>query len=379
MHMTFSRRWRAPARSMIAALAVVLAAVPAVLSPTAARAAAATDGTVASGPVARPLAKAVCGTWVLYQVSSRAELDRLAPQIKDALALPGVVGLSVRFPWDAVDLTGDRRSHPVLRKSLRLAKSQDKALSVRFMAGAHTPDRVFDAGAAYYLTDGGARVPLPWDNATGDHQVFLNAYERYATRLARWSKGHGVRLLHLSWYGQDWAELNHGAEVRAAPGYTERRWLRGHRQLVRVGGNLASRRLAVELPLSGYGPLSGGQSAALARTVRRVAGDNSSRFFVQANGWGPNGEWGAPSQEVEQQFDAIWKQPVRRGLQMIQPDGYDWDKVFARLDRVGATYAEVYLPSFWQVPGPSAQYDHNTEAKIADLEHEIQAFAKRTC
>ena len=41
---------------------------------------------------------------------------------------------------------------------------------------------------------------------------------------------------------------------------------------------------------------------------------------------------------------------------MIQPDGYDWTKVFDRLDTVGATYAEVYLPSFWQVPGPSATY-----------------------
>ena len=43
-----------------------------------------------------------------------------------------------------------------------------------------------------------------------------------------------------------------------------------------------------------------------------------------------------------------------RGLQMIQPDGYRWKRVFARLDLSKATYAEVYLPSFWQVPGPSA-------------------------
>ena len=82
---------------------------------------------------------------------------------------------------------------------------------------------------------------------------------------------------------------------------------------------------------------------------------------------------------VEGQFDEIWQKPVRRGLQMIQPDGYDWTRVFERLDVVGATYAEVYLPSFWQVPGPSAAYDNNTDGRIAQLEREIEAFADRTC
>ena len=67
-----------------------------------------------------------------------------------------------------------------------------------------------------------------------------------------------------------------------------------------------------------------------------------------------------------------------RGLQMIQPDGYDWSQVYARLDLSRATYAEVYLPSFWQVPGPTPEYNHNTEARI-QLESEIQDFANRTC
>ena len=163
----------------------------------------------------------------------------------------------MRFPWDAADITGDRTGHPILRKALKLARSQDKALSIRFMAGAHTPSRVFDAGAAHYLNGSGAKVPLPWDNETGSHRVFLDAYGKYVGKLARWSRAHDVRLLHLSWYGQDWAELNHGAEVRAAPGYTEKKWMTGHKQLIEVGGERASRRLAVELPLSGYGPAVG--------------------------------------------------------------------------------------------------------------------------
>ena len=377
MTVTAPRAVRRHPLSLVAAvLAVALAASLGVSSlvPRSADAA-----PTARAAAADRLQQAVCGTWVLYQVSTRAELDRLSPQIKDALALPGVAGLSVRFPWDAVDLRGDRKSHPILRKAKQLARSQDKALSLRFMAGAHTPRRVFDAGAAYYRNGSGAKVPLPWSNQTGDRQVFLDAYDTYVGKLARWSRSNGVRLLHLSWYGQDWAELNHGAEVRAAAGYTEARWMAGHKKLIAVGARHDSRRLAVELPLSGYGPLSGGQSAALAQKVIRVAGRNSPRFFVQANGWDEAREWGAPSMEVEGQFDAIWDKPVLRGLQMIQPDGYDWSRVFDRLDVVDAAYAEVYLPSFWQVPGPAVAYDNNTDAKIAQLEREIKAFSAQTC
>ena len=104
----------------------------------------------------------------------------------------------------------------------------------------------------------------------------------------------------------------------------------------------------------------------------RLAGAKSDRFFIQANGWDETREWGAPDMTTEGQFDRIWEKPVMRGLQMIQPDGYDWSKVYARLDQSQATYAEVYLPSFWQVPGPAAQYNHNTEARITQLETEIK-------
>jgi hypothetical protein len=334
-------------------------------------------GSASSGQRAA-LARAACGTWVLYQVSSARSLEVLRPKIEDALSLPGVVGLSIRFPWNAVDLRGHRKNHPILRVANQIATSQGKALSIRFLAGTFTPARVFRAGASYYRSDG-HKVPLPFDNGTGRHAVFLHAYDQYVGKLAAWSRKHGVRLLHLSQYGQDWAELNNGAELRAAPGYTERKWLRGHRQLIDIAARHSSRRLAVELPLSGYGPLSEGQSAALAKKVIRTVGENNPRFFVQANGWDESGDWGSPTQLVERHFDQIWRKPVMRGLQMIQPDGYRWDRVFDQLDRNHATYAEVYLPSFWQVPGPTALFDHNTTARIDQLQREIRAFRNRTC
>ena len=329
-------------------------------------------------PAAGDVEQAICGTWVLYQVSSATDLQRLRTHIDAALALPGVVGLSVRFPWDAADLTGNQTTNALLDEAADIAHTAGKALSIRFMAGAHTPQRVFDAGASSYLRNG-HQVPLPWDNATGSHQVFLNAYADYVTKLATWSTSHDVHLLHLSWYGQDWAELNHGAEVRAAPGYTEKAWLDGHRDLIDVGARFAGPTLAVELPLSGYGPLSGGQSAALADYITTLAGTDQDHFLIQANGWDETQEWGSPSTSVETDFDKIWAKPLTRGLQMIQPDGYDWSKVFARLDATNALYGEIYLPSFWQVPGPTPAYSHNTTTRITQLQNEIKAFSQSRC
>jgi hypothetical protein len=371
-------------RTLLATLVVTALAASlgwAQLSPASAdshpRSAAARVGSASAGQRAS-LAQAVCGTWVLYQVSSARSLKALRPKIEDALSLPGVVGLSVRFPWNAADIRGHHRSHPILRVAHKIAKSQGKALSVRFLAGSSTPARVFRAGASYYKV-GGHKVPLPFDNATGRHAVFLKAYNRYVRKLAAWSRRHRVRLLHLSQYGQAWAELNNGAELRAAPGYTERKWLKGHRQLIEIAARYSSSRLAVELPLSGYGPLSEGQSAALANKVIRTVGKNSPRFFIQANGWDESRDWGSPTRLVERHFDRIWRKPVMRGLQMIQPDGYRWDRVFDQLDKSHATYAEVYLPSFWQVPGPTRELDHNTSARINQLERQIRGFRNRTC
>lgn len=331
---------------------------------------------VPSTPSDPALGKAACGTWVLYQVSSTDDLERMRSRILAALALPGVTGFSVRFPWDAVDMTGTATTHPVLDLAYAIAQEAGKRLSIRFMAGAHTPARVFDAGASYFWWNG-EKVPLPWDNATGTNDVFLTAYSAYVRKLAAWSRSHGVSLLHGSWYGLEWAELNHGSEVRAAAGYTQDKWLQGHRELVDRLAAVAGPDLAVELPLSGYGNLSTGQSASLADHVMETVGARSNRFFLQANGWDETREWGSLSDVVESQMDTIWDKPIQRGLQMIQPDGYDWSRVFANARAVGATYAEVYLPSFWQVPGPTPQWNHNTLEKIAQLKQEVAAFGQR--
>jgi hypothetical protein len=307
------------------------------------------------------LGDAICGTWVLQQVSGVADLERRRPQIAAALRADGVTGLSVRVPWKAID--GD---FAVLDKAKSIAAAQDKQVSVRFMAGRHTPARVFAAGAPYYLTSDGERVPTPFFADGSPNTVFEAAWEGLVADLAAWSRANGVRLLHLGWYGQDWAELNHGKEVRDTPGYSKAAWLNAHKRLVDIGARYAGADLAVELPLSGYGPLSTGDSLALAQHIASKLGGRTPAFYVQANGWGPNGEWGAPSAVIEAEFDEIWGVPVPRGLQMIQPEDYPWDVVFPRLYSVGATYAEVYLASF-------------SGARREQLLDEVAAFAAVQC
>ncbi|HKN39795.1 MAG TPA: Ig-like domain-containing protein, partial [Acidimicrobiia bacterium] len=347
--MAHHRFWRRSRRTATVVLTALLAALP-TLAPVPASAATPT-----------PLSSAICGTWVLQQVSSVTELNNYKTQIDAALSLPGVVGLSIRFPWNSVDT-----DFTLLNAGLAMARAKGKALSIRFMAGRWTPARVFTAGSPYYVLSSGEKVPSPFYSDGSPNTVFEGAYDEYVGRLAAWSRANGVNLLHLSWYGQDWAELNNGAQVRAVPGYTQAVWTNSMARLIDIGARYAGSDLAVELPLSGYGPLSNGPSAALADKVVATVGAGSDHFFIQANGWGPNGDWGAPDATVEAQFDQIWTKPVRRGEQAIQPQDYNWTTLYGYLYQNDADYSEVYLPSF-------------NMASKALLASEIKKFSDSRC
>lgn len=166
----------------------------------------------AAGALAAPApgnAAAISGTWVLQQAGSREELERAVQQsVGAALATPHIRGFCLRVPWKAVD-----EDFALLEAGLALARQRKLACSVRFMAGRHTPARVFTAGSPYYLNAAKEKVPTPFQ-ADGIHNaVFEREYRRFAGRLAGWCRANDVHLLHLAWYGQDWAELNHGKEV----------------------------------------------------------------------------------------------------------------------------------------------------------------------
>jgi hypothetical protein len=282
---------------------------------------------------------ALSGTWVLQQVGSPQELKQAGATLSTALATPRLRGLSIRVPWKSIDL-----DFSLLDAGLALARGYKLPISVRFMAGRHTPARVFDAGSPFYL-HGQEKVPVPFLPDGSPNTVFESEYKEIVRRLAEWSRKNSAPLLHLAWYGQDWAELNHGQEVRAAPGYKYENWLRAHMRLLDIAFATADAKLSTELPFSGHGPLTDATFRFAEYVVSEIGGWNPA-FFCQANGWGPRGEWGAPNEDTEAAFDKIWRLPVCRGLQMIQPQDYDWSAVFRSLYQTKATYCEIYAPSF---------------------------------
>ncbi len=300
------------------------------------------NGLSASAAEADLLA-AVSGTWVLQQASSRQELESLLTRaIAPAIATPHVRGFCLRVPWRAIE--GD---FSLLDAGLKIAQQHRLAFSVRFMAGRHTPETVFQKGCRYYLggRTGQEKVPVPFLADGSPNLLFESAYKQLVERLARWCRANGVHLLHLAWYGQDWAELNHGKEVRAVPGYSYQAWLQGHLRLIDMGLKTAGRDLAVEFPFSGYGPLAE-TAPKLADYVVQKIGPKNPLFFCQANGWSSDGDWGAPSAETEARFSQAWSRPICRAEQARQAADYDWPAAFGRLYRNNATYCEIYASSF---------------------------------
>lgn len=300
------------------------------------------DGPAVAAPP--PMQTASCGTWALEQVGSIAELQSDQPRIDNALSMHGVAGLSIRVPWSSIDTKFD-----LLDDAYQIAQAHGEGLTVRFMAGRWTPASVFTAGSNYYTLAGGAKVPLPFMSDGTPNVAFENAYSSIVSRLAVWARAHGVTLLHLPWYGQDYSELNAGLPVRQARGYSDQAFLTGHERLVNIGLAQAGNGLSVEFPLSGLGPLTT-DSPALADYIQSRAGAWSPNVAIQANGWGPTlkgvGDWGATGPDIEDQMDAVWTRSVRRGQQAIQPSDYDWGLMYHEAEANGSDYVEVYTASF---------------------------------
>jgi hypothetical protein len=309
------------------------------------------------------LRASISGTWVLVQVMDLQQLQRWSSTIANVLDGYDVRGLSLRVPWNAM-------SDDLLDRGKAIADEAGKAYSIRVMAGRFTPAWVFDSGSPSYVKDG-EQIPTPFKANGSSNTVFEDAYAGLVSYLADYARSRGVKLVHLPWYGQDWAELNNGAEVRAEPGYSEAAFITAHERLLDVAIPFSGSDLAIEFPMSGYGPLQRVSRELTAHIVSAV-GPKSPRVYVQSNGLSPNGDWGAPDQGVEAQMDqAVFSQPVLRGEQMIQPQSYDWSKVFAHVKTNGADYVEIYLESFPSTAsGPLV-------AAIAGLQGDVTSFLDR--
>lgn len=283
------------------------------------------------------------GTWVVHQVTSRDQLQRQRAMLDTALSTPGVAGFSMRVPWTSID-----GGFELLDDGLAVARAHRLPFAVRFMAGRHTPAHVTAAGPSYDA--GGTPVPTPFTSDGSPNTAFEAAYGDVVASVAEWARRSGVELLHLPWYGQDWAELNHGREVRAAPGYSYEAWLDAHRRLVDVAVGSAGDDVVLEWPLSGYGPLWPA-AGDLANHLAEVFRGRLDRVVVQANGWDHDGIWGAPNQDVERQLDGALSAPLPLALQSIQPTAARWAETYALARERTVLYVEVYAETF---SGPAA-------------------------
>jgi hypothetical protein len=282
------------------------------------------------------------GTWVLQQITAPSQLS--APVLSAALSTPEIRGFSVRVPWTAVD-----GSTALLDSALATANAHHVALSVRFLAGVWTPRRIIDGGPNY--TVGGQQVPTPFFPDGRANTVFEAAYRSEVSSLAAWCRAHGVTLLHLPWYGLQWAELNNGQEVRSQPGYSYAAWLTAHEHLVDIAAAYAGPDLTIEFPMSGGGPLVQADSD----LTRYLAAKRLPGAAVQGNGvraepgWGPGATSDFTSnQTVEREQEAaVWSVPgLVHGEQMIGGGDFDWPSIFGDLRAHAATYVEIYASSF---------------------------------
>jgi hypothetical protein len=271
----------------------------------------------------------VCGTWVLQQSMSAAQLRSTREAVSTALATPQVRGFSSRAPWNAIDT-----DLALFEEAYRLAQAAGKQLSIRFMAGRWTPARVFDAGAYFYVNTAGERVPKPFsDTGVAGNPVFEREFEKAVARLAAWARERDVRLLHLPWYGQKWAEIDNGDEIRAARGYSLESWIAGHERLIDIARRYAGPDLSMEFAMSGHWGSDVGRQRDFFAHVLGKHREWSPYFFLQGNGLGVFN--GSPT-----------SREIFRGMQMYGLGDYDWGAVYGALRTAGATYVEVYTPSF---------------------------------
>ncbi len=302
--------------------------------------------------------EAICGTWVLQQDTSPAELNADKYAINNALATPRVRGLSFRTSWAAIDT-----SFSLLDSAKDLSDAKGLVFTPRFMAGRWVPQRMFTNGCPFFLNTEGEKVPYPFNTDGSPNAVFETEYDLMASKLAAWCRTNGVRIMHMPWYGKDWAELYNGQEIQKMTGYSVSRFIQSHERLMDIALKYAGPDLAVEFPFSGHGPLTSISNTFADYIIAKI-GRWNPMFFCQANGWGPNGDWGAPTSDIEDAFDVIFTKPICRGEQMIQPQDYDWTKVYQHLYENNATYCEVYAPSFG-----------NSQPNKAKLISEIAKFA----
>jgi len=290
----------------------------------------------ARAPSARAASNPWRGTWVLHEVSSVRQLNAVADKIRKALNVNGVIGLSIRVPWRSLEPRKGAYDFRIFNRAREIAG--DEKLAIRFMAGRFTPKFRLGNSMVYNGSSTGGRgrgsvIPLPFGRRGGSNDVFERGWRRLVDHMARWGRAHRTtRILHLSWPGLLWAELALIDQMKKQPGYSYSAASNTHQRLLTYGMKKATRRMYVEFASTGHAPWQ--LNADITR--RLLANRHRDRIFLQANNVASG--YRLPSSVP----------PPKRGAQMVGMGGsYDWDRVYAQVRSMHATYLEVYTQSFF--------------------------------
>lgn len=292
----------------------------------------------------------MCGTWAMLQVNSTSALQYFTPSINQAMAVPGIQGLSLRAPWTAITSNLD-----IFAGGLAIARADHVNLAIRFIAGEDTPSQ--DLGNSTVLQGSDGRlIPLPWgagSTATSfvPNTTFVAAYKATVDELASYARANGIKELHLPWYSGPTAEIYLGPEITSAPGYSLQNFLDGYEQLINIAMSVAGNGLTVELPMSGIG--TGSVVRPLEQDITSKYGSDPAGFIAQWNdltGSG-GGELNAPG--------------LLTGRQMMGQGDFNWAAAYQTLEAEHSKTLEVYLQSF------ATNLPH-----YAQLQQEIGAFAQ---
>jgi hypothetical protein len=272
----------------------------------------------------------VCGTWAMLQVSTPQALHYFSPQVNQALAMPGVAGLSLRAPWTSIT-----SNLAIFDAGMQLTQADHSQLAIRFVSGQDTP--AADLGNSTVLQgNGGGRIPIPW-GATATPTSFIpnttfeSAFAATARQLAAYARSHGIHELHLPWYSGPSAEVYDGPEIQNAAGYSPQNFLAGYERLLDIGMSVAGNGVTVEFPLSGIGT---------GQFVRPLEAYAASHYA------GRTGQLVFQWNDLTASAGAVSAQGLQTGRQMIGQGDYDWQSVYQTLRREGSISLEVYLQSF---------------------------------
>lgn len=343
----------------------------------------------------------LAGAWAISEVHSLTSLNNDKGNIDFALAKPGVVGYSPRIGVRSL-INADGSFNPAIpNRALEIVRAHGKKLVIRIIFGKYTTNSVLNQGPT--ITSGGNIAPAPFNPGTGGPNAPLEALmDSVLRQAADWAEDKPeVEGFHMGWASLNYSEHYFGTEVqRLMPSQGEVSGLERSkvayvaackRVMSIAYAILQPRGMFVAFGQSGHGPINSTTitpgstriTHELSLHALNLGGPHSPFILVNANGFGPGGEWGGALESAHDR-DVFGKE-LNVGAQDIHPANggprsvQDWQTMERNLNAVDAGPANViwvewYTPQWrqYQVDDAArAAFDaYNvrfTEARMVDI------------